>query len=280
MTDGVLRRHVRPGVSLHPRARREPRSRIRESRVQSAEIARLVDVNERAEARHGYRGGERNRHRCVGRRPRRRELAVAVGDRLLAVAWALAQGTGWLARWRNSSGSPKSPVAAISERRRSTPSGVSRCSRNPVDRGFALPGRSGPPQRDQSPVGVHPSAGSTVLLYLPVGKPRGPVEDLELPLAGAARRRSYWRQADEASAEDEVAHTADRSADATATTSAVAATATSRRRRRWCAPERLRTSSQSAGPGVAGSRRSMLARSSSVTFVPPPGGCEARCARH
>ena len=35
----------------------------------------------------------------------------------------------------------------------------------------------------------------------------------------------------------------------TATTSAAAATATSRRRRRWCAPERLSTSSQSAVPG-------------------------------
>ncbi len=68
--------------------------------------------------------------------------------------------------------------------------------------------------------------------------------------------------------------------DTTATTSAVAATATSRRRRRWCAPERFRTSSQSAGPGAAGSRRSMLVRSRSVTFVPPPGECEAPRARH
>ena len=60
----------------------------------------MVDVNERAEARHVYRCGERNRDRRVGRGLRRRELAVAVGDRLLAVAWALAQGTGWLARRR------------------------------------------------------------------------------------------------------------------------------------------------------------------------------------
>ena len=148
---------------LHPCARREPRSRIRESRLQSVEIARMVDVNERAEARHDYRCVERNRDRCVGRGLRRRGLAVAVGDRLLAVAWALAQGQGGLPGGANSSGLPKSPAAAISERRRSTPSDVRRCSRKPVDRGFAAPGTSRLPAPDQPPVGVHPRSASSEL---------------------------------------------------------------------------------------------------------------------
>ena len=203
----VLRRHVRPAVSLHPRARREPRPRVRESRVQSVEIARMVDVNERAEARHDYRCVERNRDRCVGRRLRRRELAVAVGDRLLAVAWALAQGTGSLARRRQ-----LVRIAEVSGRRDLGAKALDALGREPLlevsgGQRVRAPGTVGSPPRDQSPVGVHPSAGSTVL---PVGKPRGPVPDLELSAGRAARRRSYWRQADEASAEDEVAHSTNR----------------------------------------------------------------------
>ena len=63
----------------------------------------------------------------------------------------------------------------------------------------------------------------------------------------------------------------------TATTGAVAATATAAAG--WCAPRRFRTSSQSGEPDMAGSRRSRLMRSGSVTFVPPPVGCVARRAR-
>ncbi len=140
----VLRRHVRPDVSLRPRARRQPRSRIRESRLQSGEIARMVDVNERAEARHaiGVKNGTVIGASGAGSGVGGWQSPLAIA---FAVAYALAQGQGGLPGGANSSGLPKSPAAAISERRRSTPSGVSRCSRKPVERGFALSGRSGPP---------------------------------------------------------------------------------------------------------------------------------------
>ena len=168
----------------------------------------MVDVNERAEARHDYR--------CVnGTVIGASGAGSGVGSwqSPLAIAFLRSlglwpRGQGGLPGGANSSGPPKSPAAAISERRRSTPSGVSRCSRNPVDRGFAAPGTVGSPPPDQPPVGVHPSAGSTV--SFPFGSQGDPVQDLELPARRAARRRSYWRQADEAIAEDEVAHTADR----------------------------------------------------------------------
>ena len=57
--------------------------------------------------------------------------------------------------------------------------------------------------------------------------------------------------------------------------SITAASTTSRRRRRpsWTR-ERLSTSSQPAGSGSEGRTRSRLARSRSITFVPPPGGRE------
>ena len=147
----VLRRHVRPDVSLHPRARREPRSRWSESRASRRGISRLVDVNDPAVARHArsvWRTGPMSGSSGPA-------AGSAAGSRRWrspsAVAWALAQGTGVACPVE-----PARPIAevtgrAISERRRSTPSGVSRCSRNPVDRGFALPGRSGPPHEISRP---------------------------------------------------------------------------------------------------------------------------------
>ena len=249
----------------------------------------MVDVNERAEARHEYLGEERNRDRCVGRRLRQR----GAGSR----RWRSPSrgrlgsvGAGGLPGGASSSGLPKSPAAAISERRRSTPSGVSRCSRNPVDRGFALPGRSGPPQ-----VISRPSAytQARVLPFLTFLLSASDIAQRDSPLA--AQKAQYQISSSPLAGLLGVAPIGGRPMKpvrrtksrtlpiaepvATATTSAVAATASSRRRRRWCAPERFRTSSQSAGPGVAGRRRSMLVRSSSVTFVPPPGECEAPCVR-
>ena len=239
----------------------------------------MVDVDDACRGPPPTIGVRTERERSSGRRRRGRELAVAVGDRLLAVAWALAQGTGWLARWRQRGSDSRSLRSrAISDRRSSTPSGVSRCSRNPVDRGFALPGRSGPPHEISRPSAY--TQARVLPSFFPFAAQGTQYQISSSPLAGALGVAPIGGRPMKP-----VRRTKSRTLPIAepvpmATTSAAAATATSRRRRRWCAPERLSTSSQSGAPGVTGRRRSRPLRSRSVTFVPPPVGCVARRALH
>jgi hypothetical protein len=168
-----------------------------------------------------------------------------------------------------------SPVASNSDRNRSAPSGVSRCSRKPLVDSFAPAATA--PSRSQI---IRPSVYSQTRLrpsprveLLPMNStrsspPSGPLGVAPTggrPMKPRSRKKSRTAPIAEAAP--------------TATTSAAAASATTRRRLRPSyAPARLITSAQSGEPRLEGRIRSRLARSKSVMSGLPPVGCEVPCA--